>query len=279
MKALDMLRLEPSHAYVIDAARAQLDHARAVAKKSPSPRDLHRLHFSFWTMLELTMMVALPTAALVWFKPLLMQFWFDTIVWWSAQLQFPATLKIVNGIGSVQWDTVYASSLVPTAVNGAVTASLVIAAYTGTFWMTDRQTPLKYLVRLLCLVQASALLFFMFLPSLFSYTLAGHVTAMLEAGYYLMLAVPLLLALGWGVLQVPTYQKLMYPGFIVVYFALMVPHKALLHALILQHFSVLFMPFLYLCFGTVFDLMVFVALYSWLASMAPAHALDQGITP
>ena len=69
------------------------------------------------------------------------------------------------------------------------------------------------------------------------------------------------------------HQKLLYPVLMLAYFALMVPHKALLSLLILQQMSVLFMPLLYLCFGTVLDLMVFVALYSWLASLAPADAV------
>jgi hypothetical protein len=279
MKPRGMLRLERSHAVVIDAARAALDHARSMAKVAPTQRGLHGLHFTYWTFIELVVMAAIPSAVLVWFRPLLMQFWLATIIWWSRRLDLPLTLTNVNAIESLQWRAGYSGSLLPTAGNGAITASLVIAVYAGTFWMSDRQTPLKYVVRTLCVVQASALLFFMFSPSMFSYTMGGHLTSMLDAGYYLMLAVPLLLALGWGVLRVPTYQKLLYPILMAAYFAVMVPHKALLHALILQHFSVLFMPILYLCFGTVFDLMVFVALYSWLASMAPPHALNQEITP
>lgn len=52
----------------------------------------------------------------------------------------------------------------------------------------------------------------------------------------------------------------------------MVPHQVLAQALIMQHLSVLFMPVLYICFGAVFDALVFVALYSWAASNAPLDA-------
>jgi hypothetical protein len=224
-------------------------------------------------------MAVIPSAILLQFKPWLMQFWMELIAWWAARLGLALTLAPGAAAPALQWQAGYAGSLVPTAGNGAITAAVVVAVYAGTYWMSDRQTPLKYVVRALCLIQATALVFFMFSPSMFSYTMAGHLTSMLDAGYYLMLAVAPLLALGWGVLRVPTYQKLLYPLVMLVYFAAMLPHKALLHALVLQHFSVLFMPVLYLCFGTVFDLMIFVALYSWLASMAPAHALDQKATP
>ena len=40
----------------------------------------------------------------------------------------------------------------------------------------------------------------------------------------------------------------------------------------MQHLSVLFMPVLYICFGAVFDALVFVALYSWAVSNAPVDA-------
>lgn len=279
MKPRYTLRLQPSHAIALEAARVALEGARAMAKAVPSQRALHRLRFSAWTFIELVAMAAIPSAALLWFQPWLKQFWLEVITWWASRLDLPLTLTQVGAVQALQWQAGYAGSLVPTAGNGAITAAMVVAVYAGTFWMSDRQTPLKYVVRALCLVQTTALLFFMVSPSMFSYTMTGHLTSMLDAGYYLMLAVAPLLALGWGVLRVPSYQKLLYPLLMLVYFAAMLPHKALLHALVLQHFSVLFMPILYLCFGTVFDLMVFVALYSWLASMAPAHALNQKATP
>jgi len=46
----------------------------------------------------------------------------------------------------------------------------------------------------------------------------------------------------------------------------------LAQAFIMPRLSVLFMPVLYLCFGAVFDALVFVALYSWAASNTPANA-------
>ncbi len=279
MKPRSALRLKPIYVTALDAARVALDSARALANEKPSQSALHRLRFSPRTFVELILMAAVPSLALWWFKPILMQGWFEVIAWWSSRLELPLALVNIGGIDSLQWWAAHSGYLVPGAGNGTITAAVVIAVYAGTFWMSDRQTPLKYGLRVLCLIQSSALLFFMFSPSMFSYTVAGHLTTMLDAGYYLMLAVAPLLALGWGVLRVPTYQKLLYPLLMVAYFAVMVPHKALLHALILQHFSVLFMPILYLCFGAVFDLMVFVALYSWLASMAPMQALNQEVAP
>ena len=54
-----------------------------------------------------------------------------------------------------------------------------------------------------------------------------------------------------------------------------IDHQVFLGGLILLLIFVL----LYLCFGAVMDLMVFVALYSWLVSRAPAQALGTGGRP
>ena len=57
-----------------------------------------------------------------------------------------------------------------------------------------------------------------------------------------------------------------------LFIAILIPHQVLAQALIMQEFSVLFMPVLYICFGAVFDALVFVALYSWAVSNVPADA-------
>jgi len=49
----------------------------------------------------------------------------------------------------------------------------------------------------------------------------------------------------------------------------MLPHQWLLHAWLLEHLSILFMPVLFLCMGTLLDLWIFVAIYAWLASTVP----------
>lgn len=259
----------------IEAARARLDEARSGAG---APLEAGtRLRLTPLTVVELLLMAALPCAALLAAKPWLMGFWHSVILWWSERLALPLGLVRTGDSESLEWLASYAGALVPSPATGVVAAALVIGAFASTWWMSDRQVPLKYLVRLLCVVQASALLFFMFVPTSFPYSMTGHLASLLNAGYYLMLAIPPLLALGWGVLRIPLHQKLLYPALMLAYFAFMLPHKALLHAVVVQHFSALYMPLLYLCFGAVLDLMVFVALYSWLASRAPPLALGAGV--
>ena len=93
--------------------------------------------------------------------------------------------------------------------------------------------------------------------------------ALLDMGYSLMLAAGPMLALGWGILKQPLLPKIMAPLGVLAYFAIMLPHKALLHAWVLANGSVLFMPALFMCFGALLDLWIFIALYAWLASRLP----------
>ncbi len=272
MNPARQLTLGRAQREAIEAARLRLDEARSGAGGAPGAPAVN-LRLTPRTVVELLLMVALPSLALLAAKPWLMGFWHSVMLWWSERLALPLGLVRTGDTQTLEWIASYAGALVPGPTTGVVSAALVIGAFASTWWMSDRQVPLKYLVRMLCVVQASALLFFMFVPTNFPYSMTGHLASMLNAGFYLMLGIPPLLALGWGVLRVPLHQKLLYPALMLLYFTLMLPHKALLHAVVVLHFSALYMPLLYLCFGAVLDLMVFVALYSWLASRAPPLAL------
>lgn len=276
MNPARLLTPGPAQREAVRSATARLVDARRTGGGSALDTTASSLRMTPRSALELLLMAVLPCAALLALKPQLMAAWHSTMLWWSERLALPLGLVRTGDTQSLEWQVGYAGALVPGPVAGVVTAAAVIGAFASTWWMSDRQVPLKYLVRTLCVVQASALLFFMFTPTRFPYTMTGHLAALLNAGFYLMLAMPLLLALGWGVLRLPLHQKLLYPVLMMAYFAVMLPHQALLHAVVVQHFSALFMPLLYLGFGAVLDLMVFVALYAWLASLAPSQALSAG---
>ena len=87
-----------------------------------------------------------------------------------------------------------------------------------------------------------------------------------------MLTTPVMLAMGYYILNQGLGTKLLRTALILLFFAVMVPHQVLAQALVMQHLSVLFMPVLYICFGAVFDALVFVALYSWAVSDARPEA-------
>lgn len=274
-ESIGSLSLSPMQSRLIAVAQARLDEARRAAPGEEPHRSQRRMVLRWRDVAMVALLAALLSAGLFLLRPEIMFMWDQLILAWAGELGVPLASATGAG-GRLQWQMLVGSeSLAPTPLTAVITAAVVIAVFAATWWMSDRATPVKYLLRTLCVVQASALLYFMLVPSQFPYTVSGHLDAMLNAGYYLMLTLPVLLALGYSVLHLPWWQKLAAPVLMLAYFAVMLPHKALLHVLLLQHFSVLFMPLLYLCFGVVFDLMIFVALYSWLVSTLPEDALGR----
>jgi hypothetical protein len=138
--------------------------------------------------------------------------------------------------------------------------------------MKGATLPLKYPLRIVCVVQLITVIFFGWLPGNFPYSIARHSEELMTIGYVIMVSTPVMLAVGYYILNQSLWVKLFHTALILLFFGIMVPHQVLVQALIMQHMSVLFMPVLYLCFGAVFDALVFVALYSWAASNAPASA-------
>lgn len=222
-------------------------------------------------LMEWLFLSAMPVLLLLNFNPQLMAFWRWLISSWATVLGLSLSTNLTVGNAALKWDLIQDGSLAPSTTN-----LLLTAVATGIVWLScgllsDRMHPLKIAMRVLCLIQWSACLFFALAPASFPYTIGKHLNALMGMGYGFMLAIGPMLALGWGVLNVPWIQKILAPLLFLAFFALMLPHKALLHMWLLEHFSLLFMPVLFLCFGSLLDLWIFVALYALLASLAPAH--------
>ena len=132
-------------------------------------------------------------------------------------------------------------------VLGTTAAVALIWTVSGTW--PEHRWPLRAVLRGLCLVQASACLFFALVPAQFPYTLNQHLDALWMQGSQFLVFVPLMLCMGWGVLRLPWALKLLAPGMVVLYFALLLPHQLAVHAWVLVQGSALFMPLLFLCFG------------------------------
>jgi hypothetical protein len=212
---------------------------------------------------------------IVWFKPFLFDFWRQCILFWSSGLHLPFSVSTrINDAGQfgLQLSGDLDGGQLPNATILAVTALVTAIAFALSFRMKNASFPLRYPLRIACVVQFATLVYFWWTPTGFPYNIARHSEELMTIGYVVMLATPLMLAMGYYILNQSLLKKLFYTGLILAFLAIMVPHQVLIQALIMQHLSVLFMPLLYICFGAVFDALVFVALYSWIASNAPANA-------
>lgn len=214
-------------------------------------------------------------AALLWGKPQILDFWRDCVVFWSGGLGLPfirAAQLTETGQYVSRLSSAGVSPVMPGGMALLVTAAVALGGLALSLNMKNKTLPLKYPLRIVCVVQLVALLYFWLVPGSFPYSIARHSEELMTIGYTVMLATPVMLAVGYYILNQSLLIKLFHTVLILGFFAILVPHQVLAQAVIMQHLSVLFMPVLYICFGAVFDALVFVALYSWVASNAPSNA-------
>jgi hypothetical protein len=202
----------------------------------------------------------------------LMAFWQWVVSAWSGALGLALSTRLSAQGDALIWTATGDGSFAPSLTHIATTAVLAVAVWLWSARFSDRFHPLKISLRALCLIQWSACLFFWLAPASFPYTISSHASALMGMGFGFMLAIGPMLALGWGILRTPLLHKILAPVAFLAYFALMLPHKTLLQVWLLEHLSILFMPVLFLCFGALLDLWIFVALYAWLASTTPTLA-------
>lgn len=253
-------------------------HTQAAPDAGPAllarrPRLAHR-------GLQWLLLSAAPVLLLWALQERLMAFWQWVVSTWSGVLGLSLSTRLSAQGDTLFWTATGDGSFAPSLTQIAATAVLAAAVWLWSGKLSDRFHPLKVGLRALSLIQWSACLFFWLVPASFPYTISSHASALMGMGLGFMFATGPMLALGWGILNMPLLHKILAPVAVLAYFALMLPHKALLHVWLLEHLSILFMPLLFLCFGALLDLWIFVALYAWLASTTPALAhADSATTP
>jgi hypothetical protein len=146
---------------------------------------------------------------------------------------------------------------------GALVAVLVVGL---SLLLPARFTPLKYFLRLLAILTGSAVGFFALSSESFPYRLQDHVFILLSAGLVIMALVPLVLGLTLHVFDLAFWKKLLLTVGILAHLAVFIPLKVLVHVWLVLHGSALLMPMLFLAFGLLLDVLVFVAFYGWALS-------------
>lgn len=257
------------------AAFSAVREARSRHVKIRPHRAITPLRMTPYLLAQAIILPIMVCGLLFWAKPLLLDFWRSCILFWSGGLNIPFGLTPqINGAGphALQLSGGLTGPPMPSMTSLIVTMVVTLLAFALSFGMKKASFPLKYPVRIVCVVQFIALIYFWLSPSPFPYSIAGHSEELMGVGYFVMLVTPVMLGMGYYVLNQSLPVKLFHTALILLFLTIMVPHQVLAHAFILQHLSVLFMPVLYICFGAVFDAFVFIALYSWIASNAPANA-------
>ena len=259
-------------------AFAAAEKARARLISIRPHRSLTPLKVTPYLLLQALLLPVVLCGLLLWMQPQLLKLWRYCIVFWSDQLALPFSLSSqINEAGSplgLQWRQTGPGEQIPGLTNFAITTATTLLVFALSFQMKNKTTPLKYLVQIMCGVQIFTLIFYQLNPARFTGSVARHSEELMVMGHVVMLLTPVMMAIGYYILNQSLLSKLLYTVVILLFFAVMVPHQVLVHALILKNVSTLVMPLLYICFGAVFDVLVFIALYSWVASKSPLNATN-----
>lgn len=263
------------HDQGFNAAFLAVKQARTKHVKVRPHRAITPLKVTPYLLAQALLLPLVLCTLLVLGKPMLLELWRECVLFWSDGLGLSFGLRTQlddAGQFAAILSTGMVSTPMPSLTTLWVTGLVCLAGLGLSLAMKGASLPLKYPLRIICVVQLITVIYFWWEPGNFPYTIARHSEELMTIGYVIMLSTPVMLAVGYYILNQRIWIKLFHTAIILLFFSVLIPHQVLAQAFILQHMSVLFMPVLYLCFGAVFDALVFVALYSWAASNAPANA-------
>ncbi len=143
---------------------------------------------------------------------------------------------------------------------------MTLAIFALSFSIGDQYVPLRYLLRLVVMIQSTALFCFAVFPATFPYTATSHIHDGLLLTALLLVLIPWLHALTYYVFGFSVFQKIALTSLTLIYFLVLAPVQYLLHAWLLHHLSLVLLPILYLLFGVLLDMLMLVALYAWAMS-------------
>jgi hypothetical protein len=258
----------PEVAAAASAARdagARLAASRARSSGTAEHRALRRAHLDARRVAGAMASALAMLVLMVLLQPLLDEAWRGLLRFWGARIQLDLVLA---ASGRIELPPAALPLARPGLVEFGTVGSAMVLLYATTLLFPDPLTPWKYLLRFFCLLQATALLFFLVPGTRFPYTLGWHLNGLLGTGRAVMLAGVLLTPLLEGLLGVRLSMRMGHAALMLAYFALLIPHELLVHAWLLQRGSILLMPLLYLGGGALLHVTVFVALLSWMLSSA-----------
>lgn len=255
-----------------------LAEAQASQRQPPtSHRALAQLRFPRRRWLHVTLLPALWCAALLLAGNAVLRLW-------AAALNGGLLALGLNGVVVIEplnWAALRHGRLFTADVPAAapspeqlivgVLAAVVLAL--ASVLIAPERAPLRYVLRALVLCHSASLAFFGLLGGQLPYSLGDHVAAGMTVAWVLMLLVPWLHAGAFHVFGFGLWRKIAITAATLAVLLLLVPLQYLFHIAVIQPYSLLQLPLLYLFGGLMLEVMVFISLYAWAMSWdAPEDA-------
>lgn len=226
----------------------------------------------------LARLVLLPLAvsSLTWQgRATLAMLWRLVLEHWCAFLRLPARIEAqlapLPGGWSLQLPVPVIQAAAPAPAQWWLVTAVCLAALLAAGRLPAAWLPLRYLIRACVFVQAIALVWFAWPGVGFPYTLSGHLRDCLASSMIMMLLMPWLHALTYGLFEFGTFRTLALTIITLAYLAVLAPFKCLGLAWLTWHASLLVLPLLFWLGGVMFDMLMVIALFAWAMSWPIPH--------
>lgn len=157
----------------------------------------------------------------------------------------------------------YVTSQLPSLTTWWIGAILTLLVVIGSFLTPRAFVPGAYLLRIVAFFQFTAQVFFAFWPQAFPYDASGYVHGMLIAGLFLISLIPVILAFTYYIYDFSLTRKIGLTLIMMLHMCIMIPLQYFLHAYMLHHVSLLFMPLLFFIFGLPLNVLCFIGFFAW----------------
>ncbi|MDX2073877.1 MAG: hypothetical protein SFX19_05880 [Alphaproteobacteria bacterium] len=202
--------------------------------------------------------------ALWYFLPMIAERWSEVIAFWTQKIYGApigyVTKNILGQTINLPYPMIEAQLPSSELVHWSFTACVI--AFVLSFLGTPRVAPLIYMFRAALAIQASASIDRMVSPDFFPYNMQFYITDALLLSIYLMFILPVILGFVYYIFDFGLLRKISLTVVMIGYFIIMIPCQYMAHAYIIEQCTFLFLPLLFLLFGTLPDILMFVSIYS-----------------
>lgn len=260
------MRLEGDH----DVPSIAADGAGAEgAERAPQHRALRRLA-SPAARVGTSLLLAGAFDAATWsLRSPIVRGWTGISTFWVRKLELDGVVTVPRGSG--RWleaalPVIEVASREPDRSIWWTVLTLTAALLLGTRLLPESLLPLRYFARLVVFLQGTALLFFLLAPDAFPYTLAEYTRSAAQSALWLMLIVPWVHALTYGIFAFPLSRRLALTALTLGFIGIAAPLLLMAHVYLVAKLSLLVLPVLYFVFGLPLLILACIGLYGWAMS-------------
>ncbi len=228
-------------------------------------RALNHLHMGPGELLNSGALVLFAVIVWLMFLPKICLFWVYVFRKGLNNLPLQASLGVSDRrISSLHFVLPYLriDSVLPDSRIWGYTCIITLVLFACSYLLTEKWTPIVYLLRGILIIQITALTYFAVMPARFPHTPDSYIKGLVSSGIALISAVPFLFSFTYYIFCFSALKKIFLTLFVMAYLVIFLPFQVLLQALILQK-SVLFMPLLYVVLGMPLDILLIISFYSY----------------